>query len=1446
MSDAKKIQAVKRKFFSVFLFLIGITVIAGLIVNISLSRLESDAKLINIAGKQRMLLQKMTKEAVSLAHIENAETVDKSLRETVKSFKQHLDDLIAGNPDEKIPPAPTDEILKNLQEIRADCLILRKNVNVILESRGPRNRARNLIRKFFRKPLLALKGEITLAVKEGLPAKTVNLLISQGILMNRINTETLLVSEGYIMMGDFMKTVNRFQEVHTALLEGDAAMDISAVSNPKLRGQIEKTGNIWIELKETVTELVQKSEAINGAVQYLEEQNPRILERLDYVVSLYELQSQNKVGMIKTTQLLLGLLVICAVLLAWFLVARPMIIAIATTSGKLAESNARSQSFFDSAPDAIITIEPEKNSIVFFSKGAEKMFGYTEEEILGKNVNMLMPEPYHSMHEGFMKSYLEKGEKKIIGEIRNVKGVKKNGEIFDVELLVNESILPDGKRYFNGIIRNITEKLRAEKEIERQNREIRAQAVYERTFGEIISLFSSSFDRKKILDGMLSLMAERLPFPILAFYFHDEWTGQLVCLASHGTPKSLKKEFEFGEGIVGQAVSEKKQVLLEDVDRLEMVIETGIFKLKPCAVLIQPVEYREKSFGTIVIASTQPLEEPDMRFMERLAIQLGITIQGLKQYHDMQEFSKQLKHKSEEISRKNVELEKVNRMKSDFLANMSHELRTPLNAIMGFSELLKEGMAGEMNKEQIEYADHIFTSGQHLLGLINDVLDLSKIESGEHLSLEPEDVNIAQLLKDSLLVVREKAMSHNIKLTLEVGEDVGSIYVDRRKTKQIVFNLLSNAVKFTPDGGAVSLGGRKVARDGKEFLEISVADTGIGISGADLKKLFTPFRQLENPLTKKYEGTGLGLMLTKRLAELQGGTVSVESEEGKGSVFTVAMPYRQEAVAGRESAVKKETPLFAEIPSDNCVICGKVLIVEDDPDAVELIRAILEREGCEIVTAGTVQEGLYLAEKEKPDMITLDILMPVVIGWNFLEKIKKDEELKHIPVVVISIVADEEKGFSLGAADVLQKPFRKDRLLEAVRNAGVVCRTDFQPKVLVVDDDPKAVDIVARNLEEKKFSVIRAYGGQEGIDAAIKELPDLVILDLMMPEVNGFDVVHALKEKPETAAIPIIILTAKVVTEEDEDKLKGHVLDITKKVDFSEEKFLAEVRRTFQKKKAVPSGAEDREKTETRRIKKPLKRVMPGKWEKPPLALVVEDNPKDSEIFKRYLVEAGFKVAQAFDGGTALDMMKTARPDIITLDIIMPGMGGFRFLEEKANNPEFADIPVIIVTSVSEKGKGLHLGAAAFVRKPVSRNELLSIISSLGLDEKNLGKARILVIDDDPKAVKIISSYFDSADFAVSKAYGGEEGLDIAMNEIPDLIVLDLMMPGMNGFEVLDRLKRNEATRDIHVIIMTAKLLTKREREQLASQAEMVAEKGKFQKDEFVKQVKNLISKRTA
>jgi CheY-like chemotaxis protein len=587
-------------------------------------------------------------------------------------------------------------------------------------------------------------------------------------------------------------------------------------------------------------------------------------------------------------------------------------------------------------------------------------------------------------------------------------------------------------------------------------------------------------------------------------------------------------------------------------------------------------------------------------------------------------------------------------------------------------------------------------------------------------------------------------------------------------------------------------------------------------------------------------------MLTKRLAELQGGTVSVESEEGKGSIFTVAMPYRKEPVTGLEPAVKQKPPLFAEIPSDNGLTCGKVLIVEDDPDAAELISTILEREGCETITAGTVQEGLDLAEKEKPDMITLDILMPVVIGWNFLEKVKEDEELKHIPVVVISIVADEKKGFSLGAADVLQKPFRKDRLLEAVRNAGVVCRTDSQPKVLVVDDDPKAVEIVARNLEEKKFSVIRAYGGQEGIDAAIKELPDLIILDLMMPEVNGFDVVYALKEKPETAAIPIIILTAKVVTEEDEDELKGHVVNITKKVDFSEEKFLAEVRRTFQKKKAVPSGAEDRERTETRRIKKPLKKVTPGKWKKPPLALVVEDNPKDSEIFKRYLVEAGFKVAQAFDGGTALDMMKTAKPDVITLDIIMSGMGGFRFLEEKAKNPEFADIPVVIVTSVSEKGKGLQLGADAFVRKPVPRNELLSIISSLGLGEQKHGKAKVLVIDDDPKAVKIISSYFGLDMFSVSKAYGGEEGLEIARNEIPDLIVLDLMMPGMNGFEVLDQLKRNENTMNIHVIIMTAKLLTKREREQLASQVEMVAEKGKFDREEFIEQVKRLISKRTA
>ncbi len=1239
---------------------------------------------------------------------------------------------------------------------------------------------------------------------------------------------------------------------------------------------------------------------------------------------------------------------------------------------EISMGKARMQSFFDSAPDAIISIKAEDSSIILFSKGAEKMFGYAAEEVMGKNVNILMPEPYRSQHDTYVKKYIETGEKKAIGRIRVVKGKRKNGEIFDIDLSVSESVTQTG-RLFNAIIRDISVRMKAEqemkklsnaieqsmesvvitncegiieyvnpafervtgyssfevmgkkpgilksgehsksfykelwrkirdgniwqgeftnkkkggelfyeettitpvkddsgqtthfvalkndittrklaeKEIEEKNRELRLRADYESAFAKVISIFSSTFDRKESLDKMFAMLAEEMPFPCSAFYLYDEWESKLLCLSSCGVPKTFKREFELGEGLVGQAFLDAKPITLSGIEEIPFVIETGVFPLKPASVLAQPVLYQERMIGVLILAATVALKELDQKFIQRLSAHLGIALQNLKQYNDLRELSGQLKSKGEEIALKNTQLEKSNRLKSEFLANMSHELRTPLNAIIGFSEILKDGVLGELSAQQTDYCLDIFTSGQHLLSLINDILDLSKIEAGK-MVLEAEEINAGELLKGSLSVVKEKALTHGIKLDSNIAEGVGSIYADPKKFKQVVYNLLSNAVKFTPDGGKVALRACRRKEEGRpwDVLEVSVSDTGIGISEEGMKKLFRPFEQLDSSLAKKYEGTGLGLALTKRLVELHGGTVHVSSGLGKGSVFTVLFPYK--TAPERQTEAEAEVPgtIPALMPGENPLI----LVVEDDEKAADLMRVQLETEGWQTMIARNAEEALRMMAMRKPDLVTLDIMLPGMNGYEFLEKMKEIDEFLHIPVVIVSFVADQKKGFSLGAAEVLQKPIRKEQLMDALEGIGFLGVEGQQPlTALVVDDDPKAVEIISLHLEGQGVKPLRAYGGREAIDIAHKEKPDLIILDLMMPEVTGFDVVESLEADPETTAIPIFILTAKIITKEDKKALNGSIMKIMQKGTFKRDAFLSEIKRSLRKKLGKRKG----KKAETGPEITPLEskpeepeavQLKNGAGEEQdkrerPLVLVVEDNPKESDLLKLYLEDQKYQVLQAANGKEALELMARSKPDLITLDMMMPEMDGLDFLGKKADHSEFAHIPVVIVSSVADRTKGSFLGAKAFIKKPIKRNELLSVINSFHLKPEEEERIKVLLVDDDPKAIKIISSYFDREVFNIFTAYGGKEGLEMAKAERPDIIVLDLMMPEMDGFQTLDHLKQHKKTGNIPVIVMTAKALSNKDHERLSSNVAMIAEKGRFDKGFFLKEVERLLEK---
>jgi PAS domain S-box-containing protein len=537
----------------------------------------------------------------------------------------------------------------------------------------------------------------------------------------------------------------------------------------------------------------------------------------------------------------------------------------------------------------------------------------------------------------------------------------------------------------------------------------------------------------------------------------------------------------------------------------------------------------------------------------------------------------ELKRFEQTLRQKNAELEDANRMKSEFLANMSHELRTPLNAIIGFSEVLRDGLLGHLTDQQRGFISDIFGSGQHLLALINDILDLSKIEAGK-MVLDLQPVQVASLFVNSLSIIREKAAARHIRLTMEVAEELAWIRVDVRKVKQIVYNLLSNAVKFSSDGGEVSLNSRIVSRaqvgqlsggwisrvfpladnEFAEFLEFSVTDNGIGISTDNLPRLFKPFSQIDSGLARKFEGSGLGLAMVKLLSELHGGAVSVESVVAIGSRFTVWLPLRP----------KEEIPALVKAPPSHRLqaLAGPptALVVEDDLKSAELIRVQLESQGFKVLHAVSAEAALVVAGQQPLALITLDIMLPDMDGWEFLKRIKEVPALTHIPVVIISIVAARNRGLALGAAAVMQKPLTRQDLSEALVELGLFPRPPGRTlKVLVVDDDPKAVELMALRMLDLASSVLRAYGGREAIDRARKELPDLIVLDLMMADVNGFDVVEALSKDPATTGIPILVVTAKSISAEDRAKLHRPVTLMIENGVFDRDRFAAEVRRAM-------------------------------------------------------------------------------------------------------------------------------------------------------------------------------------------------------------------------------------------------------------------------------------------
>jgi signal transduction histidine kinase/DNA-binding response OmpR family regulator len=500
-----------------------------------------------------------------------------------------------------------------------------------------------------------------------------------------------------------------------------------------------------------------------------------------------------------------------------------------------------------------------------------------------------------------------------------------------------------------------------------------------------------------------------------------------------------------------------------------------------------------------------------------------------------------LDESSRELQEANLRILEADRLKSQFLANMSHELRTPLNSIIGFSDILLTRLDTQLAPKHLKFLSNINTSGQHLLRIINDILDLSKIEAGK-MEFHPEPVSVLSVVEGVCHVMKGMAAKHEVEFVVDVPQNLPALETDAVKFKQVLYNLLSNAVKFSPPRTAVTIRAQLVAEVnsplGREAIIVRVIDQGAGIDPRDHELIFQEFRQVDGGTTRKHQGTGLGLALVKKLLELQAGAITVDSQPGKGATFSVVLPRRFQGVRQVSTSSASNLRVEGKRP--------RILIVEDDPIAYERIGQAILSASYIPFRARNAEEAITLAHALNPAAITLDLVLPGLDGWEILKALKADPVTRDIPVIIVSVVDNRDLGIALGAEDYLLKPIDGERLIQ--RLSEILERSPRRDgPVLLIDDEEPAHQMVEEVAKNKGFALIHAYSGEEGLAMAQQTPPSLVILDLMMKGMDGFEVARRMRATPALARTPILVLTARDPSRSDRQQLAGRITALVQK-----------------------------------------------------------------------------------------------------------------------------------------------------------------------------------------------------------------------------------------------------------------------------------------------------------
>jgi CheY-like chemotaxis protein/signal transduction histidine kinase/HAMP domain-containing protein len=958
----------------------------------------------------------------------------------------------------------------------------------------------------------------------------------------------------------------------------------------------------------------------------------------------------------------------------------------------------------------------------------------------------------------------------------------------------------------------------------------------------VVSISETMIGKSTMKDfgtSLLKLFMKITEANMSTFYLLNEGTMEYEHFTSIGANKEMLSSFsaENAQGEIGYALSSKS------IYHLKNIPEDTSFKFKtiagmahPKEIITIPILVENAVVAIISLVSIQSFSPECASILKQswlsintsysnlisgertriLADYLSDTNQRLEaQAEELQEQSEELQNQTEELQRtsddlqaQNIELEvqriqveAANKMKSEFLSNMSHELRTPLNSIMALSRVLIMQANNKLNDEEKNYLEIVERNGKRLLSLINDILDLSKVEAGK-MDINPSSISIKQTLQMVKENIQSLAEEKNISLNLTIDDNLPLIESDESRLHQVLTNIIGNAVKFT-NSGSVDI----TTQQRSTNIEIEVKDTGIGISKEMLPHIFEEFRQVDGSTSRSYEGTGLGLAIASKIIKVLGGTITVTSELGIGSCFVITVPIKWHEKIQHEEKFALDVKL-------NHPLGETILVVDDDLNTVNNISEALNQAGYRTIGATSGKEALRLAEQYRPFAITLDIVMQEMDGWEVLQKLKSNQATKQIPVIVVSVTDEKSTGFALGAVGFIQKPIDKNELIAAIKEINKSTHT-----VMIVDDNEQEIKQMSKIIEAEQMKPIWARNGKECLEIIEKHKPDVLILDLMMPDMDGFEVLEHLRNKNETFDLPVIIATAKDLTREEKNKLRGNVSSLLYKSEINHPKLIEELKKIL--------GT----------IEKPQQNKKQGTT-----ILLVEDNPDAIVQVRSLLEKEGYHVKVASGGQEALDFVKHTIPDGIVLDLMMPDVDGFEVLERIRSTENTRIIPVLILTAKDLTRQDLSRLSANNIQQLIQKGDididgLLSKVKLMLGNKSELSSAKkekkdqikssdlipliqnqqiqkskqlkltenstVLIIEDNPDNMITLKAILHGK-FNTIEATNGEDGLTMAQTMLPDLILLDMSLPKMNGEEVVKMLKSNKETSHIFVIAVTA------------------------------------------